>query len=371
MRVIDIFCGCGGMSWGMKKLGYEVLLGIDLNEKYTRSYARNFGDSKTLNGDIREISGDEILSRLNLKRGELEFLVGGPPCQGFSKNIPRSARLIESDNNLLVREYLRFADEVYPQNLVIENVAEMKKGFDGQYTDEIFSELHARGYEVISHVFDASEYGVPQRRKRAFFIASRVGKKLSIPPITHALSEVVKHNKNLDMFSKPLIPKVSVLDAISDLPSLNHTDGTFPGTYPSEPNSDYQTLMRKNSNQIINHTARKMSEIQFKRLSSLKPGQGLRDLPAELQTKGGYSGAYGRLTWDMICPTITRWVFHPGSGRWGHPEDIRTLTLRETARIQSFSDDFIFEGTYTDISGQLGNAVPPLLMQAVMSSFDD
>jgi DNA (cytosine-5)-methyltransferase 1 len=148
-----------------------------------------------------------------------------------------------------------------------------------------------------------------------------------------------------------------------------HTEGTYSGGYVNEPLNEYQTEMRENSKTLFNHTARNLSDIQFKRLSSLQPGQGMKDLPKDLQTKGGYSGAYGRLTWDMVCPTITRWVFHPGSGRWGHPEDIRTLTLRETARIQSFSDDFIFEGTYNDIAGQLGNAVPPKLMQIVLKTF--
>ena len=230
--------------------------------------------------------------------------------------------------------------------------------------------MQSRGYDVISHVFDASVYGVPQRRKRAFFIASRVGMKLQIPPTTHVDKSKNLNINNLDLFGDSLKPKVCVYEAISDLPNMSHTDGTYNGDYLTGPNSDYQIEMRGNTTSLTNHTARKMSDIQLKRLSSLKPGQGLKDLPKDLQTKGGYSGAYGRLTWDMICPTITRWVFHPGSGRWGHPEDIRTLTLRETARIQSFSDDFVFEGTYNDIAGQLGNAVPPKLMQIVMKTFN-
>lgn len=369
MSVIDLFCGCGGMSWGMHKLGHKILLGIDSNSKYIQTYAKNFGQNKTLHADIRTISGDQILSRFNMKRGELEYLVGGPPCQGFSKNTPRSVRLIDSDNNLLVREYLRIADELLPQNLVIENVAEMKKGFDGQYTNEIFHELNSRGYEVMSHVFDASDYGVPQRRKRAFFIATRIGKKIKIQPPSHISQSTEKPNSNLQLFPQLVKNKITVQEAISDLPSMKHNDGTYIGSYPTPPLNDYQSEMRENSTAITNHTARFLSPTQYKRVSTLKPGQGLKDLPPELQTKGGYSGAYGRLTWDMVCPTITRWVFHPGSGRWGHPADNRLITLREIARIQSFSDDFIFEGTYTDIAGQLGNAVPPKLMEVVIKSF--
>lgn len=126
--------------------------------------------------------------------------------------------------------------------------------------------------------------------------------------------------------------------------------------------------MRANKQEVKNHIARKLTDKQYERLASISPGQGHKDLPVHLQTKGGYSGAYGRLTKDMIASTITRWVFHPGSGRWGHPEDIRTITIREVARIQSFPDDFDFVGSYNDQAGQLGNAVPPLLAQAIVQN---
>src|SRR5690606_18855678 len=123
--------------------------------------------------------------------------------------------------------------------------------------------------------------------------------------------------------------------------------------------------------QVRNHVARLLAPTQYARLAALKPGQKHKDLPRELQVRGGYSGAYGRLTKEMIAPTITRWVFHPGSGRWGHPVDIRVLSIREVARIQGFPDSFEFVGTYTQQAGQLGNAVPPLLAWRIAEAMRD
>jgi len=360
-KVIDLFCGCGGMSWGMQQQGFEILLGIDNNEKYIKTFEHNFGTQRTKLADIRNINGNGILDLVNLKRGELDFLVGGPPCQGFSKNTPRKKRLVDSENNLLMFDFLKYCSSIFPKNIILENVAEMKNGFDGEFTDIILKELESLGYQVIHHVFDASEYGIPQRRRRAFFLATRGEHKPSIAPPTH-----VKQSK-MDLI--PLPEKINVWDAIGDLPSLEHGEGEIESKYTLNPKSAYQQQMRNGCQILTNHIARKLSPIQFERLSSLKPGQGLKDLPEYLKVSGGYSGSYGRLTQEMIAPTITRWAFHPGSGRWGHPIDIRTLTPREIARIQGFTDDFYFLGSYNNICGQLGNAVPALLMATIVRCF--
>ena len=368
MNAVDLFCGCGGMSWGLKKLGFDVLLGIDSDAKYLQTFSQNFGDERAWHVDVKNVSGKMILERANLQPGELFLLCGGPPCQGFSKNTPRSQRLIDSDNNLLVRQFLRITKELKPQNVIIENVAEMRRGFEGQYTEEIMRELEDMGFSVINHVFDASDYGVPQRRKRTFFVGSRIKKHIDIPkPEFFKLTANIRNTdpQIFDMFQAQMRPKVTVWDAISDLPRMEHTAGEYTGEYLMEPLTEYQVLMRQGCIKPKNHQVRKLADKQFKRLQALRPGEGLKELPDELRTKGGYSGAYGRLQWTDIAPTITRWVFHPGSGRWGHPEDIRTLSIREIARIQSFTDDYLFSGSYTQMAGQLGNAVPPILMQKI------
>lgn len=152
-------------------------------------------------------------------------------------------------------------------------------------------------------------------------------------------------------------------DAISDLPVVNQGEGYDGMPYTGEATNDYQQHMRKGSDSLYNHIANVMRPVQTARLASIGPGQGLKDMPPELQVKGGYSGAYGRLDYTSVAPTITRWVFHIGSGRFAHPKEVRGLTMREAARIQSFSDDFHFMGNRNEQAGQIGNAVPPYFME--------
>lgn len=365
---IDLFCGCGGISVGIQNAGFEVIAGIDIEKKYIASFEHNFPNAQALNKDITAISPYEFMNELGIEPKEVEILVGGPPCQGFSKNVPRKKRFLEDPKNLLVKSFLDYCEAMQPKMIFMENVAEMKNGFDEAYSQEILNRLEDAGYTVTSVVLNAADYGVPQRRKRAFFLANRLGIQFSVPRPSHVSPE--KGNDKIpDLFVRDI--HVSVWEAIGDLPSVEHGKGIALTDYVSAPQNYYQKLMRGELNQVTNHIARKMAEKQYERLASIKPGEGHKELPEHLKTKAGYSGAYGRLTKEMIAPTITRWVFHPGSGRWGHPVDVRTLTIREVARIQSFPDSFEFVGSYTDQAGQLGNAVPPLLAQKIIESLQD
>lgn len=359
MRAIDLFCGCGGMSAGIRALGIEVVAGVDVAPDYISTFRHNFSGAAAIKADLSELSPADLMERAGIRPGDLDLLVGGPPCQGFSKNVPRRHRYLEDERNRLVLAFLHHAKTLMPRHIVMENVAEMKNGFESSYTDEIVDQLSSIGYAVNYGVLNAADFGVPQRRRRAFFVASRdVTRAPSMARATHF------PDSSLSLFSRA--QHVTIEQAISDLPRLRHGEGIELTPYATGPRGKYQAQMRSSSGFVANHIARKLQPLQFERLSALLPGQGLKDLPEHLKTKGGYSGAYGRLTWDMISPTITRWVFHPGSGRWGHPEDFRLLTMREVARVQSFHDDFRFVGSYNQQAGQLGNAVPPLLMQRVV-----
>lgn len=360
---IDLFCGCGGISEGLRRAGFRILAGADVEKKYIQSFVRNFPEAKHLKIDLASWSPERLAERLALKPGDLDLLVGGPPCQGFSKNVPRSRRRLDDPKNQQVSTFLSYCEWFRPNLVLMENVAEMRRGFDEVYTTEVNERLSALGYSVDHRVLLSADYGVPQRRRRAFFLAARSAKAPVFPHPTH-----VGSSNEPDLFAKS---HVTVWEAIGDLPPLKHGEGDDPCEYAAAPFSDYQRTVRNGQKVVANHVARKLQPKQYARLASLQPGQGLKDLPTELQTKGGYSGAYGRLTEEMVAPTITRWVFHPGSGRFGHPRDIRVVTIREAARLQGFPDSFEFEGTYLQQAGQVGNAVPPLVSEAIGRTLRD
>ena len=358
-RVIDLFSGCGGMSWGAALAGFNVLAGVDNDLTAIQTYRRNFGEDAGFAVDLTALGPEEFADYVNLKPEELELLIGGPPCQGFSKNVPRKNRFLNDPRNRLVSRFLEYVEYLRPQILIMENVAEMKDGFEGAYTGEVIERLERAGYRVDVKVIHAPDFGVPQRRRRAFFYANRLNRPVEFPAPTHYPAEQGSFFVGSDS------AYVTVNSAIGDLPSLAHGEGTSPTDYDKPPTTWFQIEMRRNAKRLYDHVARKLADTQYRRLASIKAGQGAKDLPEALKPKSHYSGAYGRLVWDDLAPTITRWVFHPGSGRFGHPSDVRVVTIREAARLQSFSDDFVFCGTYIQKSHQVGNAVPPLVLKAI------
>ena len=354
-KVLDIFSGCGGMSWGLHKAGFDVIAGIDNWMPALDTFKLNHPDATIFNADIRELNADTVRQELGLKKGELDVLVGGPPCQGFSKNVPSIYRFLEDPRNQLYKDYLSFVEAFAPKVVVIENVAEIYNAFNGEIRLQIIENLVRLGYQVEVKVLFAPDYGVPQRRSRCFFFATRTGVVPQFPEPTHSKSGTKKGN----YVKKPYL---SAWDAINDLPELENGDGELEMTYDQEPHNDFQRFMRKNATKLFDHKTRELKGVQIQRMRSISAGQGLKDLPESIRPKSGYSGAYGRLDFENVAPTITRWCFHPGSGRYGHPLNARMITMREAARIQSFTDDFIFTGTYIEKAAQIGNAVPSLLM---------
>lgn len=361
LTALDLFCGCGGMSWGLQKAGFHILAGIDDWGPALNTFRLNHPDAVTLQADVTTLRPREVLDRLDLAEGQLDCLVGGPPCQGFSKNVPAAYRFLDDPRNHLFRNYLSFVEALRPKTVVMENVAEIYNAYGGRVRHQIMESLIELGYNVKAKVLFAPDYGIPQRRRRCIFLASRTGIAPTFPPPRFGETETITLFGKTEMY-------ISAWSAISDLPALENGQGYEPMPYDKEPENDYQAEMRKDSNSLYDHLTRQLKSRQFSRVSSLGPGQGLRDLPAHLKTKTGYSGAYGRLDYERLAPTITRWVFHPGSGRFCHPREARLITIREAARLQSFSDDFRFTGTYIQKSHQVGNAVPPLLMYALADS---
>lgn len=356
--VFDLFSGCGGMSWGLHKAGFDVIGGLDNYQPAIETFRYNHKNAKAYYVDITTVNPTEILNSLNIKTGELDCLIGGPPCQGFSKNVPAAYRFLEDPRNQLFLEFLLFVKEFRPKTIVLENVAEIYNAYNGAVRNEIEKQLTIMGYAVNIRVIYMPDYGIPQRRRRCFFFASRTGIKPEFP------SPLFGEFESKDLFSH-IKPYRSAWSAISDLPVLQNNEGYEPMEYDQPPLNEYQELMRKDNGLLYDHIAKNLKPTQLARLSSIGPGEGLKELPDHLRPKSGFSGAYGRLDFKMLAPTITRWVFHPGSGRFGHPREKRLLTIREAARLQSFSDDFRFTGSYTEKASHIGNAVPPMIMEVL------
>lgn len=235
---VDLFCGCGGLSCGLRAAGFKILAGIDLEPKYIGTFSRNFPESISLKLDIAETPPEEFMLTVGISSGELTLLAGGPPCQGFSKNVPRKQRHLNSANNRLVKTFLDYCEAIRPELILMENVAEMKNGFDQAYTEEIVARLGKSGYAVTHGVLNAADYGVPQRRRRSFFIANRDGISLKFPQPTHG-----RGPRTPMLFSSPT--HVTVWDAIGDLPSVDSGEGQDRCSYACEPFSEYQSLIRQ------------------------------------------------------------------------------------------------------------------------------
>jgi DNA (cytosine-5)-methyltransferase 1 len=367
-KIIDLFAGAGGLTTGFHLAGFESLCAIDIDKKALATYKHNYPNVEVVHQDIRKINPLELRLLLGLQREELTAMIGGPPCQGFSRNIPAGYRYLNDSRNQLYRTFLEFVQEFRPIHVVIENVSEILKAYDGTVRNEITVQLESLGYKVVSGSLNAAYYGVPQTRARAFFLAS-LERSLQLPKPTHfgdiRSDYKTKTCNQLTLLEANTAAIVTVKDAIADLPPLDAGQGYNAENYPSSSQSLYQTILRSGSTKIVNHVARALTPVQIARVRALKEGQDARDLPPELAPKKHYSGAYGRLYWDKPARTITRWVFHPGSGRFFHPTQNRTITIREAARLHSYPDNFHFLGTYTEMSSQIGESVPPLLAKAI------
>jgi DNA (cytosine-5)-methyltransferase 1 len=292
-KVFDIFSGCGGMSWGLHKSGFEVIGALDNLPIALETFALNHPNAKIFGGDIRDYDPAKIRKDFNLKKGELDCLVGGPPCQGFSKNVRAAYRFFDDERNQLFNNYLDFVEAFLPKVIIMENVAEIYNAFGGQVRTSIISRLETMGYVVDVRVLFGPDYGIPQRRSRCFFFASRTGINPYFPEPTH------DKTNNQTLFNK-IKPYVSAWDAISDLPELENGEGELKMKYDKLPLNEFQKFIRQGSKVLYDHKTRELKGVQIERMESLKAGQGIKDLPDHIRPKGGYSGAYGRLDFVKI-----------------------------------------------------------------------
>lgn len=366
MKIIDLFAGCGGLSKGFEMAGYDVSGFVEFWDPATKTHQRNFPNSTLLGKDITKISNDEIKDIKN-KVGIIDGVVGGPPCQGFStigkrdKNDPR---------NSLFKDFLRFVTVIEPKFFLMENVTGLlstRTENEELVIDIIISEFEKLGYKANYMVLNAANYGIPQMRKRVLVFGSKEG-VINIP------TELNNKNNYL-----------TLEDAISNLPPLNSDNlGEHSIKIKLKSNNPYQDYLQKHANGILyNHIIKKQNELDIERWQYIPEGRYMRSInPAglkndifpdkKLHMSAGETSQQKLCRLDRTKPSwtvLTDWYTMRQKAHYSQP---RAFSVREVARIQSFGDDFIFEGEkVTDFYKQIGNAVPPLLGKIIAEEIDN
>jgi len=339
LTVLDLFSGAGGLSLGFAMAGFNVVLGIDIHKPSMETFLHNHKKTIGILGDIRKIPDNLVLDLL--KGIEVKVLRAGVPCQGFSLN--NRKRNPNDPRNYLFWEFIRFVKLLKPDFLVLENVSGMKNTANGSFVEEIEKQIVIAGeesgkkYSVEHRILNAADYGVPQIRKRLIFLVSAKGHPIAWPE---------------PEFGTPERPYRTVFDVIGDLPSLQ--PGERKNFYTTQPQTEYQKLMREGSVVLLNHEAPKHPQSTIKKIKNTEPGKPI--YPRFTQRI--------RLGWDKPSPTQVAGGIRP-QFQFGHPSDPRGLTVRERARIQSFPDWYQFFGGIVQGRVQTGNAVPPLLAKAI------
>lgn len=336
LQVLDLFCGAGGLSYGFEKAGYKIVLGIDNDKAALKTFELNHNESKGLNADISTINVERIKPYFLDNR--IDVVIGGPPCQGMSLS---GHRKFDDPRNKLYLSYIRIVEELKPKAFLIENVPGLVSLFEGKIKNNVIERLSNIGYNVTYKILLASDYGVPQSRKRVFFVGLKNG------------------IFNFDKILKSDTIITSEM-ALNDLPSLEFSLGEEGMSYDSAPKNNYQRLMRENSDKIYNHIGTNHTK-KVKDIISLVPdGGNYKDLPKELQETRKFNVAWTRYNSKKPAPTVDT-----GHRHHFHYKYNRVPTVRESARLQSFPDDFVFLGNKTEQYRQVGNAVPPLLAEYI------
>ncbi len=324
MNAIDLFAGCGGLSHGFRKAGVNIILAIDKDKEACETHKFNAKNTKVLQKDLATKKPKEIISETSIDKKDIDIIIGGPPCRGFSIAGNRE----ENDKrNSLVDAYLDWVDYIEPKAFLLENVPGIINMYDGKFKEHIEKRVKDIGYKLNWKILNAANYGVPQNRERVIFVGMG-NKKFEFPEPSHRKG----NQKNLR--SKELKSPNTVGDAILDLPSLKAGE----------------------KSEIPNHEARNHGDIQVKKMSYINPGENWKQLPEEYQPSGSYpSHSFYRLPPNKPSRILPA---NASSTSILHPKDDRQITVREFARIQSFPDNYIFKGTIAGKYRQVGDAVP-------------
>jgi len=336
VKFFDLFCGAGGLSYGLSRVGLVSVGGLDKFFPASETYEAQFG-VRVIRVDAFELSPYDLSKRFD----DVDVLVGCPPCQGFS-SLKVSRFGSDDERNDLVLYYARVVETFKPQALLFENVPHVAKDVRFAHMIKVLSENE---YSFLFRVLNSADYGVPQKRKRLILFAVRGAGKVEFPEPEYGSPD------SPDVKSGALKPWKTVRDAISDLPSVN--DGEC---HPSDPlhcakklNSRYKEIIKR-----VPKNGGSRNSVQPELL-----------LPTHRKHASSFKDAFGRLKWDEPSVTITTKFYDPSTGRFTHPEQDRALTLREGARLQTFPDEYLFKGSFTQIARQIGEAFPPLLAEKI------
>ncbi|MBU2540747.1 MAG: DNA cytosine methyltransferase [Candidatus Omnitrophica bacterium] len=335
-NVVDLFCGCGGLSLGFIEAGYKVILGVDNDSAALETFKANHNGAEACNIDLSDNSFLKKMYRA-VKDEKIDVIIAGPPCQGFSLTGPRN---FDDKRNVLYLAVITAVKKIKPKAFLIENVPGLAALYGGQVKDEIIRRLKEVGYNVTMDILCAADYGVPQLRKRVFFggLEKSLG-QFEFPSKTHSPDNYV-----------------TCADAISDLPGRESELGEEEDDYESSPLTSYQRKLRSNCRKLYNHIATNHTEIVKSVIKLVPEGGDYRDLPKGVGEHRQFNEAWTRYHGSRPSYTIDT-----GHRNHFHYRHNRVPTIRENARLQSFSDSFIFYGTKTQQNRQVGNAVPPLL----------
>ena len=326
-NIIDLFCGCGGLSKGFEMAGFNTVLAIDFWKDAVETFNNNHKNKVAICDDVSKISND-FLDDFT-KKNKITGIVGGPPCQGYSTVGKRD---INDDRNYLYLQYCRIVEKVKPEFFVLENVKGLLTLNNGKFKEDIVERFTKLGYIVDYKILNSADYGVPQNRNRVFFVGIK-NKKFKFP--------------------KEKLKKVTTYEAISDLRS-------YEDKYTTSAQTSYQKNMRGNNKQLKNNEFTVHTEKTIDVISKIPDGGKITDLPKEFWEIRKYNKAFQRMNSKLQSNTIDT-----GHRNYFHYSENRIPTVRESARIQSFPDNFIFYGSRTSQYKQVGNAVPPLLANAI------
>lgn len=388
MNVLDTFAGAGGFSLGFEQSGdYTIIGAIEKDSWACETFQYNHPNSKVITDSLENLSDEEI----KFAFPNVDVVLGGPPCQGFSI-ANRKALDPKDPRNSLFREFIRIGSILNPSIMIMENVPNLTKARTNDkklVIEIIIEELESLGYNVYHTILKASDFGVPQIRRRLFVIASKEPLKNPFPKPTHSFTE------EINLFPSNLKPTPSLWDSISDLPEINGREGQFEMDYTKKSENDYQTMMRISSKKVYNHISMKHSKRMIERFESMSWGESSANVAEHLRPlKRNGNGEISKKVYDQNnrrmfpfkpCHTIAASFY----ANFVHPYKNRNFTPREGARIQSFPDHYVFRGKPTVVSqkllqregridekhlgqyNQIGNAVPPLLAQSIAENLSN